>query len=178
MQRPAWSDVKAKVIKLDHKQLVGLAADLYRLSKENAEFFRARFAIGEDPLAPYKEIISDCMYPDVYTDKPIQIAKAKRAISNYSKAVENPLGEAELMIFFVECGNSFTVDFGDIDEGFYDALIRMYGRTIDKVLSLPDEHRCGFRDRLEAIVTSSSGIGWGYHDMVCEAYYDAFPEDE
>jgi hypothetical protein len=27
-------------------------------------------------------------------------------------------------------------------------------------------------------MTSSSGIGWGYHDMICDDYYGAFPEDE
>ena len=90
----------------------------------------------------------------------------------------DPLVEAELMTFFVECGNNFTVDFGDIDEAFNDALNRMYRRAIDKVLSLPEEQRIGFKDRFEAIMTSSSGIGWGYHDMLSDDYYEAFPEDE
>jgi hypothetical protein len=176
--RPTWLEVKAAVVKLDQKQLVKLVADLYRFSKENQAFLHARFAVGDDPLGPYKKTINDCMYPDIYSKKPIQISKAKRAISSYSKAVGDPLGEAELMIFFVECGNNFTVNFGDIDEAFYDALNRMYRRAIDKVLSLPEEQRIEFKDRLEAIMTSSSGIGWGYHDMLSDDYYEAFPEDE
>ncbi|MBM3300515.1 MAG: hypothetical protein FJY85_11210, partial [Deltaproteobacteria bacterium] len=118
---PTWSDVKSVLVGLDHKKLVELAGDLYRLSKENKDFFHARFGVGEDQLAPYKKIIEECMYPNVYRDKPIQISKAKRAISTYSKAVADPAGEAELMTFFVECGNSFTVEYGDIDEDFYNA---------------------------------------------------------
>lgn len=118
------------------------------------------------------------MHPDIYSNKPIQIAKAKKAISSYSKAVGDPLGVTELMVFFVECGNSFTVNFGDIDEGFYDSLNGMYRRAIQKVLSLPEEQRSVFRDRLEEIMTSSSGIGWGYHDMISDDYYSAFPEEE
>lgn len=176
--RPTWLEVKAVVVKLDQKQLVKLVADLYRFSKENQAFLHARFAVGDDPLGPYKKTINECMYPDIYSKKPIQISKAKRAISSYSKAVGDPLGEAELMTFFVECGNNFTVNFGDIDEAFYDALNRMYQRAIDKVLSLPEEQRIEFKDRLEAIMTSSSGIGWGYHDMLSDDYYEAFPEDE
>lgn len=105
-----WSDVKSTVDILDHKQLITLVADLYRFSKENQAFLNARFGIGSDPLAPYKKIIDDCMYPDMYSDKPVQIAKAKKAISNYSKAVGDPIGETELMIFFVEVGNSFTIN--------------------------------------------------------------------
>jgi len=170
--------VKSILASLDQKQLVQLAGDLYRLSKENKDFFHARFAVVEDPLAPYKKTIEECMYQNVYRDKPIEISKAKRGISNYSKAVGDPLGEAELMTFFVECGNSFTVEFGDIDEEFYNALNLMYKRTIEKVLSLPVEQRGEFRERLKEIMTSSGGIGWGYHDELRHDYCQAFPQDE
>jgi hypothetical protein len=174
----AWSDVKAAVASLGKKQLIKLVSDLYHLSKENRAFLHARFAVGGNTLAPYKKTITTCMYPDVYTNKPIEISKAKKAISSYSKAVGDPLGEAELMTFFVECGTRFTVDFGDIDEAFYDALNRMYRRAVDKVLSLPEKQRGEFQGRLEAIMASSSNIGWGYHDMLCDDYYDAFPKDK
>ena len=170
--------MKSVLAGLDHKKLVELAGDLYRLSKENRDFFHARFGVGQDQLAPYKKIIEECMYPDVTRDKPIQIAKAKRAITSYSRAVVDPVGEAELMTFFVECGNSFTVEYGDIDEEFYDALNLMYKRAIEKVLKLPAEQRGEFRDRLEEIMTSSSGIGWGYHDELRQDFDEAFPEDE
>ncbi len=175
---PSWSNVKGAVAKLDFPQLVNLVADLYRFSKENQAFLHARFSVVEDPLAPFKETIDDCMYPDVFKSKPIQISKAKKALSDYSKAVGDPLGEAELMTFFVECGNNFTVDFGDIGEEFYDALNRMYRRAIEKVLSLPEGQRDEFKERLKAIMTSSAKIGWGYHDALHDDYYTAFAEDE
>jgi hypothetical protein len=175
---PAWSDVKSVVADLDKKHLVKLVRDLYRLSKQNQAFLAARFSLGEDPLAPYKKTIRDFMYPDVMKDKPIQIAKAKMAISDYSKAVGDPVGEAELMTLFVECGNSFTVEYGDIDEDFYNALNLMYRRTIEKVLSLAEGQHGAFKERLREIMESSSGIGWGYHDELCHDFYEAFPEDE
>jgi hypothetical protein len=175
---PVWSDVKVKIVSLDQKQLVQLVGDLYRLSKDNREFLHARFDVGDDPLAPYKKSIQESMYPDVYKNKPVQISKAKEAIRRYSKAVGDPLGEAKLMTFFVECGNSFTVEFGDIDEGFYNALNLMYKRTIEKVLSLPVDQCSDFRERLEDIMTSSSDIGWGYHDELRYDFYEAFPDDE
>ena len=145
---PTWSEVKPAVIDLNQKQLLKLVADLYRFSKENQTFFHARFGVGDDPLSPYKKTIDECMYPDVYRNKPIEISKAKKAISSYSKAVGDPIGEIELMVFFVECGNNFTLNFGDIDEGFYDALNRMYRRAIKKTLSLPEEQRRGYKERL------------------------------
>lgn len=163
---------------MDKKQLLKLVADLYRLSNENKRFLNSRFEVGDNPIGPYKKIIEECMYPDIYSNKPIQISKAKKAISSYSKAVGDPVGEAELMTYFVECGNKFTVNFGDINGPFYDALNRMYRRTINKVLTLSEERQDEFKDRLEAIMTSSSNIGWGYHDMLCDDYYGAFPEDD
>jgi hypothetical protein len=175
---PVWSDVKSKIVGLDQKQLVQLVGDLYRLSKENREFLHARFEVGDDPLAPYKKSIQEFMYPDVYKNKPIQISKAKEAIRRYSKAVGDPLGEAELITFFVECGNSFTVEYGDIDEDFYNALNLMYKRAIERVLSLPTEQCDEFRDRLEEIMTSSGNIGWGYHDELRHDFFEAFPDDE
>jgi hypothetical protein len=176
--KPVWSSVKAAIARMDEKQLIALVSDLYRLSKENQAFLHTRFGVGDDPLNPYKKTINSCMYPDIERNKPVQISKAKQAISSFSKAVGDPRGEAELMIFFVECVNNFTLDYGDIDEGFYDALNRMYLRAINKVLGLPEEEQREFQDRLKAVMTSSSNIGWGYHDRLSDDYYEAFPEEE
>jgi hypothetical protein len=178
MGNPTWSNVKAALANLNDQQLVGLVADLYRFSKENQAFLHARFSVVDDPLAHFKETIDECMYPDVFKNKPVQISKAKKAISDYSKAVGDPLGEAELMTFFVECGNKFTLDLGDIGEEFYDALNRMYRRAIEKVLHLPEGQQDEFKERLKAIMTSSANIGWGYHDSLRQDYYDAFAEGE
>lgn len=173
-----WSDVKRQVVNLDQKQLVQIVGDLYRLSKENEEFLSARFGVLDDPLAPFKKSIEESMYPDIYRDKPVQISKAKGAIRRYSKAVGDLIGEAELKTFFVECGNRFTVEYGDMDEGFYNALNSMYKEAIRKILSLPVEQRDEFRERLEEIMESSKKIGWGYHDELREDYCEAFPEDD
>lgn len=175
--RPTWNDVKRAISDIDYKEQVKLIRDLYRLSNTNKDFMHARFEIGDDPLSPYRDIIEDSLYPDVMYDKPIRISRAKRAVSEYSKAVGDALGEVELMVLFVECGNRFTVDFGDIDEDFYDSLLRMYARAINKILRLPKERQAEFRDRLREIVDSSSGIGWGYHDGLYDLYYRAFPDD-
>jgi len=161
---PSWSDVKESIASLDRSELIQLIVSLYRLSKGNRDFLHARFSIGDDPIGPYKKVI--------------QIAKAKKAINEYSKAVGDAKGEAELMTYFVECGNQFTVEYGDIDEGFYDALLRMYARAINKILALPEEEQHEFRKRLKTIMVTSNKIGWGYHDGLCEQYCEAFPEDD
>jgi hypothetical protein len=175
---PSWVDVKESIASLDTSELIQLIASLHRLSKGNRDFLHARFSIGDDPIGPYRKVIENCMYPDVFKNKPIQISRAKKAINEYSKALGDAKGEAELMTYFVECGNQLTVEFGDIDEGFYDALLRMYARAINKVLALPEEEQHEFRERLKTIMVTSNKIGWGYHDGLCEQYCEAFPEDD
>ena len=108
-QDPSWSDVKESIALFDRSELIQLIAGLYRLSKGNRDFLHARFSIGDDPIGPYKKVIENCMYPDVFKNKPIQISTAKKAINEYSKALGDAKGEAELMTYFVECGNQFTV---------------------------------------------------------------------
>jgi len=81
------------------------------------------------------------------------------------------------MVTFVEYGNNFTVDCGDMDEAFYDSLNSMYRRVIEKVRRLPEDQQGGYKVRLKKIMTSASGIGWGYHDMLADDYYSAFPEE-
>jgi hypothetical protein len=175
---PSWADVKESIASLGRSELIHLIASLYGLSQANRDFLHARFSIGDDPIAPYKKVIEECMFPDVFKNKPIQISTAKKAINEYSKAVGDAKGEAELMTYFVECGNQFTVEYGDISESFYDALLRMYARAINRVLNLPEKEQHEFRERLRTIMVTSDGIGWGYHDGLCEQYYEGFPEDE
>ena len=175
---PRWIDVKRIITGFDKKQLVELVGDLYRLSMANKDFFHARFSLGEDPLEPYKRIIQNAIHPYREDNEILDITSATEAIRHYSKAVDNVKGEAELMTFFVECGNNFTLSYGDIDEDFYDELLLMYEKAIETVMEIPLTEQKEFRERLHEIMTSASGIGWGYHDGLCELYYKAFKTKE
>jgi len=132
---PTWTDLKKSIIELNQSQMVSLIKDLYRLSKSNRDFLHVRFSVGNDHVNSYKKIIEKSMYPE---SGRLMISKAKRVISEYSKATEDPLKKTDLMIFFVECGNRFTIDYGDIEENFYDSLCSMYEKAIKNVISLPE----------------------------------------
>jgi hypothetical protein len=176
-QTPSWSDVKTALARLDQQGLLELISNMYDLSKDNKDFLHTRFSIGDDILAPYKKIIEKCMYPNI-PKEPIRILRAQRAISDYSNAIRDAKGEAELSTYFVECGHKFTLDYGDIDGDFYDSLMEVYGQAIKKVLTLPDHEQGDFRKRLKKIVLSSDGIGWGYHDGLCDEYYGSFKMED
>lgn len=158
---------------LERDALPTLVRELYDLSASNKHFIHARIAPSQESLAQYKNIVAQCMCPDGWRD-PVQIAKAKKAISEYRRAARDVIGEIDLMIHFVECGNKFTLEYGDIDGDFYDSLLGMYARAADAVARLRDVDREPFRRRLRELTESSEGIGWGYHDGLCDTYYSVF----
>ena len=154
-----------------------LIGDLYRLSENNKEFFHTRFLLSEDPLESYKRIIQDALHPYLEDNETLDIGRAEDAIVRYSKAIDDVKGETELMVFFVECGNNFTLSYGDIDDEFYDAVLLMYEKAIQNVTELSPEEQKVFKERLHEIMDSAAGIGWGYHDGLSELYYESFPDD-
>lgn len=69
------------------------------------------------------------------------VSKAKKAISEYRKAIGQPEDLAELMVFYCERASGFSDDVGLQDEGYFDALVRMFEQALKAVHSLPEEHR-------------------------------------
>ncbi len=179
IKKPCWGDIEQPVKRFEKEQLINLVRDLYRLSSENKDFFHTRFsATGEDPLPRYKKIIKESVHPYLEEHGIIDIGKAIDAINRYTKAVDDPIGEAELRIYFVECGNNFTLSYGDIDEDFYDAMLDMYEAAIETVLETPPDKQKDFQGRLNKIMNSASYIGWGYGDGLADLYYEVFSDKE
>jgi hypothetical protein len=174
---PSWIDVKKQIKKIDKQQLIDLVGDLYRLSADNKRFFHTRFSLDKDSLESYKRIIQGAIHPYLEDNEVLDIETANKAIKSYSKAIDNPLGEAELMIFYVECGNNFTLSYGDIDENFYDSVLDMYELAIETVKELPLDNQKDFKERLHEIMESGAGIGWGYSDGLSGLYHKAFPNE-
>ena len=133
--QPAWTDVKAKLASFDRSGLLDLIHDLYAAHKDNRAFLHARFGVGGDALRPYKETLDRWLWPDVLRNQDTSVAKAKQAISHYRKAVGEPAGLAELMVFYCERAAGFCNDLGNQDEGYFDALVRMFEQALKVVVS-------------------------------------------
>lgn len=174
-RKSSWIDIKKAIINFEPSEIVSLVRDLYQLSEENKIFLNARYAEDGVTFRRYKEIIHKCLYPDVL-DRSIdfEFERAEKAINDFAKATGDEERTTDLMIYFVECGNQFTLDYGDIDEVFYDTLIEMYEKAVGRVRKMLKNKQRPFRNRLERIMKSTDGIGWGYHDDLGDLYYGAF----
>lgn len=161
---PTWSDVKAKLTDFDRAGLIGLVQDLYAASKDNQAFLHARFELGDDVLKPYKTTIERWLWPDVSKNQDTSVAKAKKAIADYKKAIGHPEGVAELMIFYCEQAAGFSDDIGLPDEGYFDALVRMFEQALKAVRLLPDAQRAVLHERLDTVRHISHNFGYGVGD--------------
>jgi hypothetical protein len=161
---PSWSDVKAKLADFDRADLIGLVQDLYAASKDNQAFLHARLDLGDDVLKPYKATIGRWLWPDVFRSQDTSVAKAKKAISDYKKAVGHPEGLAELMVFFCEHAAGFSNDVGLQDESYFDALVGMYGQALKGLDALPEERRSALLGRLDAVRRLGHNLGYGVGD--------------
>ena len=161
---PTWSDVKAKLADFDRAGLIGLVQDLYAANKDNQAFLHARFGLGGDVLEPYKAAIDRWLWPDVFKNQDTSVAKAKKAISNYKKAIGQPEGMAELMVFYCERAAGFSDDVGLQDEGYFDALVRMFEQALKVITTLPEKPRTELLSRLDTVRRISHNFGYGVGD--------------
>ncbi|PYV82968.1 MAG: hypothetical protein DMG93_10105 [Acidobacteria bacterium] len=98
------------------------------------------------------------------------VSQAKPAISDYKKAVGDPEGVAELMVFYCEQAAGFCDDICSDDEGYFDARMLMFEQALANALS-PDR-RDDLLSRLDRVRTISHDFGYGVgDDMECGTDY-------
>ena len=162
--KPTWTEVKAKLASFDRLGLLSLIRDLYAAHKDNQTFLHARLGLGEDVLKPYKEMLDRWLWPDVLRNQDTSVGKAKQAISSYRKAVGDPAGLAELMVFYCERAAGFCSDVGYQDDGYFDALVRIFEQALKVIPQLPVSDRNALIARLHSVRLISRNFGYGVGD--------------
>ncbi len=162
--KPSWADIKAALAGFDRPGLLGLIQDLYAAHKDNRTFLHARFGLGGDTLKPYKEVLDRCLWPDVLRNQNASVTQAKQAIASYRKAVGEPAGLAELMVFYCERAAGFCSDVGYQDDGYLDALVRMFEEALKVSARLSARDRKRLIARLNRVRIVSHNLGYGVGD--------------
>lgn len=161
---PAWGDVKAKLADQDRAGLLRLVQDLYAASKDNQAFLHARLHLGDDVLKPYKATMTRWLWPDMFKNQDTSVAKAKKAVADYKKAVGRADELVELMVFYCEQASGFSCDVGLQDEGYFDALVRMFEQALKVTATMPEAQRSALWARLDAVRHQCHDIGYGVGD--------------
>ncbi|MDP1585373.1 MAG: hypothetical protein Q8M18_18295 [Bradyrhizobium sp.] len=175
---PTWNDVKTALLDFDRAGLRGLVQDLYSASKDNQAFLHARLGLGHDQLQPFKASISRWISPDPMKGQPISVSKAKKAIADYKKAIGRRDGMAELSLFYCEEALGFLESCSMDDENYFAALIRMYGRSLEIVSSLPSAERSTYLDRLDKLRSRGRNVGWVVEEEFNSLWHAAAPDEQ
>ena len=163
-KKPPWRDIKRRLVKFDQTALLGLIQDLYAASRDNQAFMHARFNLGGDVLKPYKAAISRWICPDVPGNQTVSVAKAKKAISDYKKAVGHLEGLAELSVFYCETCVDFLNFCGMNDEGYFNSLKCMFKQALMAVSRLEADQQKPFVERLKDVQHEGHNWGWWVGD--------------
>jgi hypothetical protein len=124
-----------------------------------------------DRLEPYKKIIKDALYPDIYNNEFVDVYAGRKEIFNYRKAVTNDcIGVIELMIYYLECGNNFIIDIRDFNEELSIDLESMMDSIVNSLKECSPKVRKQYIQRLQKVVDNASVIGWGYHEDISDIF--------
>jgi hypothetical protein len=137
--------------------------DLYATDEVNRAFLHARFGLGDDPLQPYKKTIDRCLWPNVFRGRQTSVSKATGAITKYKKALGDPVGLAELLVFYCERAAGFCQEVHHEDMAYFDALVRMFEQALKATANLTGKVQNGFLARLDRVRSIgrqlSNGVG-------------------
>ena len=165
-------EIKRELRKLDKEKLIEIVADLYKKNKSAKEFFDFYVNPNERNLfEKYQDKVFESFYPK--RGFGYKLKEGKKAITDFRKLTTSSDSVADLMLFYVETGVNFTIDFGDIDENFYLSL----ERTFVQALTLARKENCldKYDDRASKVVRDTKNIGWGFHEYLTEVYYEFYP---
>lgn len=164
-----WTAVKRHLKDWDAAKLTALVKDLYDNSTDNRTFLEARTQAttsGGAALETYRERIVEQFFPKRGSFGKLKLAEARKAVRDYKKATGNTEGTLELLVTYLENGNEFTCQYGDISGPFYDSLCSVMDEISALIVKEGAAAYEKVASRLDHVATKANGIGWGYGDHI------------
>ena len=166
--------LKSKLAGMTREELEKEITGLYKRFANVKDYYDIK---EEDPLDSKifnkaLKTIGDQFYPARGYGR-LNLAKARKAISDFKKLVKHPIPIAELMFHYIENGIRFTNDYGDIDERFYSSMESMFASLCKYVIKngLSDIYKNKLND-----LVNEAPEGWGFRDSLTDTYYANFNE--
>jgi len=164
----ATANLKKYLDSLSKEELIKHILELDKKYKPVQEYYQLFLTNDIDSvIRKYKQIIENEFFPQRGEPK-MRLSIARNAISETKKLGLPRENLADLMLFYVETGVQFTLDYGDIDEPFYNSMESMYLQVLKFISKEGLLDR--FRMRAEAIVDRTVDIGWGFHDSLSDYF--------
>ena len=165
--------MKRKLSALNENDLRKLLSALCSANKENALLVDL-YMNDNSVIESFRKKIDKSLNPDDFSFREV-----KHYLSVVKKFCNDLYLVAELHVYATEVGNDITMEYGDIDENYYNAMENLFEASCKLVTAMDaGEERDELQERLNEIVDDTDGIGWGYHDGLCDIYGTFFPMKE
>lgn len=165
--------IKEHFQKQKQESLVEEILTLYKTFDAVKEYYDSRLepTAAHDISQRYKKILEEQFCPKKGFPE-LKYSVARKAISDFKKVSSNYLDVLDLQLTYVEYGVKCTLDYGDIDERFYNSMESMFEKTLKDA----DEYGVlkTFQKRCLNIHTQTQWMGWGFGEAIGILYKDFF----
>jgi hypothetical protein len=159
----------------DQESLLDEILGLYKTFNAVKEYYDSRL----EPNAPheisqrYKKILEEQFCPKKGFPE-LKYSVARKSISDFKKVCSDHLSVLDLQLTYVEYGVKCTLDYGDIDERFYNSMESMFEKTLKEM----EEYGVlkNFQPRCFKIHKQTEWMGWGFGDAIKDLYNNYFEE--
>lgn len=168
------SKLKKELQSLSKELLIEHILDLWEKNKVVKEFYS--FYLNpkneKELVLKYKRLISKEFNVEDPMRSTEKFSVAKRAISDFKGLQPSAEALADLMLYLPESACELTYDNGDYPKQFYDSAYTNFLAALDFIAknNLLDL----FRSRAEQCVKWASPCGYGFADVIAEAYYEYY----
>ena len=157
------------------KELIDEVVNMFKLSKQVQEFYLLRVNPENEKklLEEYMDKISDQFFP-IRGMNVLNYSVLKKLITDFKKIAITQKSVIELLLCYAENGVDFTNTFGDIDERFYNKLLKVYVEALELIVKNDLEEE--YVEKCYTIMSDSMDIGWGFSDDMAEVFYQILGE--
>lgn len=161
--------LKRHLLSLTKEQIADIVLELYDARKEAKDYLE--FYLAPDcnaELEKSKKAIRNEFFPTRgFSEKP-SFTKCRKVISDFQKLKPEPTFVADLMLFHIEQGCEYTLEFGDMWEQFYTTLERNFDKAIRFIFL--NGLLASYYERIEKLIDNVSDCGWGFYDTLQDIY--------
>lgn len=158
---------------LSRKDLEQEVKKLYDIFKPVREYYQLELDESTaEILQQYKDKIKAEYFPKRGFGRAGNGA-SRKVITEFKKISTHPKDVVELWLYRTEVMIDFTLEFGDIDEPFYNSLASGFEQAC-KIMQ-KEQLSTEFRSYAQLMLSKTFGLGWGIHDEL-KYIYDKYVE--
>ncbi len=168
----SWSEAKARLKDKTHAQLLGLLGECYRKNKSVREYLSIELLDSEDErqhmLATLeKELRAAFWAVDARGAPKGPFLREVRAILSKTARLTkaDPTRHLDMLLQAAEHGIGFSAAYGDMNERYYDTIVRIFDEAATLLCSLPESADTdAAHGRMTKMVAPAQRMGWGFYD--------------